>query len=211
MRRRHRQHLNPLKMTALIPREAPLELPEGVEVEVELGCGDGRFIIQRAAQRPRRHHVGLDIREVFLDDARALAVELCGAIPDNLTLAEGNLIVDSDRLFRPGRVARFFINFPDPYFKRRQHNRRWLTLRTLDHLVRALRPGGEVFFQSDVWDVALEAMGLLELHPGLDNAREPWTFFRPDTPYGVRTSRELACLEEGLDIWRMLYVRGDES
>ena len=43
MKRRYRQHVNPLKMTSLVPREAPLSLPSGPEVEIELGCGDARF------------------------------------------------------------------------------------------------------------------------------------------------------------------------
>lgn len=204
--KRHRQHINPLKMTALVPREERLALPHGVEVEVELGCGDGRFIISRAQQNPRGHFVGLDIRELFLDDARALAVELGGTEPANLTLAYTNLLVDAERLFAPQRVRRLFINFPDPWFKRRQHNRRWLTPEILDHLVRALEPGGQVFFQSDVWDLALEALGLLEGNVGLANAREPWTFAR-DNPFGVKSSRELACEEEGLKIWRLLFEK----
>ena len=208
MGKRHRQHINPLKMTALVPREAPLPLPPQQDVEVELGCGDARFILQRALLHPDRQMVGLDIRGVFLDDAHELAEELAGGKPANLTLAETNLIVDADRLFEAGRVRRFYINFPDPWFKRRQHNRRWLTLRTLNPLVRALAPGGEVFFQSDVWDVALEALGLLELHHGLRNLNGPWSFHKTGNPYGVRSSRELACQEEGLDIWRMLFVKG---
>jgi len=194
-------------MTALVPREAPLALPPGVRVEVELGCGDGRFITQRARLHPDRHLVGLDIREVFLDDARELAVELAGAVPDNLTLAEANLIVDAGRLFPPGRVSRFYINFPDPWFKRRQHNRRWLTVRTLDHLVRALDHRGQIFFQSDVWDLGLQALGLLELHPGLQNKNGPWTFHKTGNPFEVTSSRENACEEEGLKIWRMWFER----
>ncbi len=208
MGKRHRQHINPLKMTALVPREAPLSLPEGVPVEVELGCGDARFIIERAGLHPDRHCVGLDIRGLFLDDAHELAAELAGGMPQNLTLAETNLIVDAGRLFADGRVRRFYINFPDPWFKRRQHNRRWLTIRTLNQLVLALTPDGEIFFQSDVWDMALEALGLLELHPGLHNKNGPWTFHKAGNPYVVRSSRELACQEEELQIWRMLFVKG---
>ena len=77
---------------------------------------------------------------------------------DNIELQTSNLIVDLDRLFEQGRVARFHINFPDPWFKARQHNRRWLSDEAVAHLVAALQEGGEIFFQSDVWDLALEAL-----------------------------------------------------
>ena len=67
MRKRLRQHVNPLKMTSLVARDTPLALPTGKRVEVELGCGDAHFLLQRAGQHPERHFIGLDIREEFLD------------------------------------------------------------------------------------------------------------------------------------------------
>ena len=201
--KRHRQHLNPLKMTALVPRGAPLPLPADRLVEVELGCADARFCLERAAADPAALLVGLDIREVFLADAREALAEL-GL--DNVWLEESNFIVDMDRLFEPGSVARFFINFPDPWFKRRQRNRRWLTDEAVGHLVRALRPGGEVFFQSDVWDLVLEALAMLEACDALENVRGPWTF-HGDSPFQARSTREVICTEEEKPIWRLLYKK----
>ena len=203
MGKRHRQHLNPLKMTVLVPRERCLELPPGAIVEAELGCGDARFIAHRARTLPHRHFVGLDIREAFLQDAR----ELDGDLPPNLVLACSNLSVDAPLLFPPARVRRFYVNFPDPWFKRRQHNRRWLTQQVLAQLVDALEPGGELFYQSDVWPLALEALGLLEGEPRLRNRQGEWSFTR-DNPYlPVRSSRELSCQVEGLRVWRALFFK----
>ena len=124
----------------------------------------------------------------------------------NIRLEPSNLIVDADRLFSPARIHRFYINFPDPFFKARQHRRRWLTPSTLRHLVLALTPRGEIFFQSDVWDIALEAFSLLEGEDALENKCGPWTFLRSN-PFGVRSSREVACLKDQLKIWRMIFVR----
>ncbi len=203
MRKRHRQHLNPLKMTALVAREAPLELPPGRPVEVELGCGDARFTIERAGHRPEALCVGLDIRELFLQDARELQAE---AGVDNVHLEASNFLVDIDRLFEPGRVDRFFVNFPDPWFKRRQRNRRWLTAEAIDHMARALVPGGELFFQSDVWDITIETFALLEACEALRNTRGPWTF-HGDSPFEARSTREVICTDEGKQIWRLLFKK----
>jgi tRNA (guanine-N7-)-methyltransferase len=203
MTRRYRQHVNPLKMTSLVPREAPLELPCGPEVEVELGCGDAQFLIQRAECAPDRHFVGLDIRDEFMAFGRE-AIEQRGL--ENIELQASNLIVDMDRLFERGRVARFYINFPDPWFKARQHNRRWLSDEAVGHLVAALQEGGEIFFQSDVWDLSLEALSVLEASEALYNAAGEWTFTR-DNPFEAHSSREVACEESARTIWRLLYVR----
>ena len=202
MKKRYRQHINPLAMSSLAPRQ-PLQLGEADRVVVELGCADARFLIELARHRapPNTLHLGLDIRLAFIEEGLAAAAEL-----GNVRLETCNLIVDTPHLFAPGRVAEFYINFPDPWFKRRQQNRRWLTSETLDHLVRALRPGGRIFFQSDVWTVALEALGLFERHDALHNDCGAWTWLR-ENPYPARSTRELLCLRDGLPIWRLLFVR----
>jgi tRNA (guanine-N7-)-methyltransferase len=203
MRKRYRQHVNPLKMTSLVPRQEPLDLPDGPAVEVDLGCGDARFLIERARSHPDRLFVGLDIREEFLQYGLE---EVARLELDNVQLCTSNLIVDLEQMFDDGRVHRFHINFPDPWFKARQHNRRWLDEQSLDHLVRSLEEGGELFFQSDVWSLTIEALSLLEANPGLYNACGEWTFLR-ESPFEERSSRELACLEAKMQIWRLLFVR----
>lgn len=203
MTKRLRQHLNPLKMTALVPRQAPLDLPREGPVEVELGCGDARFIIQLARRNPDVHYVGLDVRQGFLDEGQE---EICRLGLPNIQLELSNLMVDAPRLFPHGRVRRFHVNFPDPWFKERHKNRRWLDAEILSHLVPALEMRGELFFQSDVWDLALEALALFEAHDGLVNTEEPWTFLRAN-PFGVRTSREEAVDREGLRTWRLRFTR----
>lgn len=203
MKKRYRQHVNPLKMTSLVPREELLDLPSGPTVEVELGCGDAQFLIELARRYPDRLFVGLDIRPEFFQPGQE-AIDRHGL--DNCQLHYANLIVDGDTLFEPGRIFRFHINFPDPWFKSRQHNRRWLTEQTLEALVRALEEGGEIFFQSDVWSITLETLSLLEGHALLFNACGEWTFLKKN-PFGIQSSRELACQREGREIWRLLFVR----
>ena len=46
----------------------------------------------------------------------------CGL--DNVRCVFANMSVDMPRLFAPASVRRFFLNFPDPWFKSRQHKRR---------------------------------------------------------------------------------------
>ena len=82
------------------------------------------------------------------------------------------------------------------------------------HSVRPARrvtPDGELLFQSDVFDLALDAMAVLEQEPGLRNVRGEWSFL-PQNPYGVQSLREVRVQERGLPVWRMLYRRsGDEA
>ena len=71
-----------------------------------------------------------------------------------------------------------------------------------------LRPGGDLLVQSDVWDIALDAMAVIEgRDDAFENVRGPWSFWRGPNPFGVRSWRESHCEDEGLPIWRILYRR----
>jgi tRNA (guanine-N7-)-methyltransferase len=203
MKKRYRQHVNPLKIANLVPRNSTLELPNDAVVDVELGCGDAQFIIDLAQKYPDRIFIGIDIREEFLNKGRK-CIDRLGLT--NIHLHTSNLIVDSNRLFIPNRVNRFYINFPDPWFKQRQHNRRWLNVESLDHLINCLSLTGQIFFQSDVWSISLEALALFEANRLLTNRCGEWTFLR-ENPFSVRSTRERLCVEENLPIWRMLFTR----
>jgi len=202
-KRRVRHHVNPLGERYLVPRAEPLALPPG-EVEVELGCADALFLFERARVRPAATLVGVEIREKLVKQVNRLAAEQ-GLT--RLSAVFANMNVELPFLFPDRSLDRVFINFPDPWFKRRHHNRRVVDPELIESLHRKLRPGGELFFQSDVFDLALDALATLEEADRLfANTAGPWSFLR-DNPYGARSLREVRCQERGVRIWRMLYRR----
>src|SRR5579883_1831193 len=116
---RLRQHTNPLTLANLEPRGSRLELPADREVEVEIGCGDARFLVERALVRPEAHLVGVEIRREFVELAR----ERAAAAGVTVELVVTNVNVDLCTLFAEASMSRAFVNFPDPWFKRRHQKR----------------------------------------------------------------------------------------
>ena len=201
---RIRQHVNPLKSDLLeiagVPRVAPAP---GQALEVELGCAEAHFLIDRAAAQPETLLVGVEIRRELVE-----AVNLDGARRGfgNLRAVFANISVDLPRLFAEGSVRRFFLNFPDPWFKSRQHKRRVISPGLIAELARALEPGGELYVMTDIFALALDAMAALEESPFYESAVGAWTFARAN-PYGAKSRRERQCEQEGARIWRLLYHR----
>ncbi len=200
---RVRHHVNPLGLPFVNRRVSRLPLPDDVELEVELGCADARFLFERAPAHPETLFIGLEIREPLVDEVNQRAA--AERVP-NVRAFFSQVNLDLDQLFSDGRLARVFVNFPDPWFKRRHHKRRVVTPELADTICRKLRPGGELFFQSDVFDLALDALAVLEAEPRLHNLDGPWSFTR-ENPYGAKSLREVRCEERGLRIWRMRYRR----
>src|SRR5687768_8337064 len=117
---RHRHHVNPLKMTFFARQATQLELPPGREVEVELGCAEAQFLFERAAARPDLVPIGLEIREELCAEVNERARR--EGSPVRAVFCHANLELPD--LFPPASVTRFFVNFPDPWFKRRHKKRR---------------------------------------------------------------------------------------
>jgi tRNA (guanine-N7-)-methyltransferase len=199
---RIRQHVNPnLAHFARFRGERPAL--DGRPIELEVGCADAQFLFERAAREPARQYVGLEIREdlVGLVNRRARML----AVPVHAVFCQAQLHLTE--IFPPGAVDRVYINFPDPWFKRRHHGRRMVDEMLAAGSAVVTRSGAEVFVQSDVWDIALDAMSAFERDDRFVNQAGEWTFWRDGNPYGVRSWREQNAEQTGLTIWRILYRR----
>ena len=202
---RIRQHVNPLRSDYLqIPLE-PLDLPRDRPIEVELGSAEAFFLMERAVEDRGRSYVGVEIRRELVtqsnDQCRDKGL-------DRVRSVFANMSVDLPRLFPPRSVSRFFINFPDPWFKYRQRKRRVVGEDLLCQLFELLEPYGEILVATDIFDIALDAMTVLEWEAPrrFVNLHEPWSFLRA-SHFAARSFRERLCEREGIRIWRLAYRR----
>lgn len=204
--RKIRQHVNPLGEHFMRVRARPAQRPAGLaptcRVEVELGCADAEFSFQLAANHPDWLVVGVEIREPCLDRNRERVRQL-GL--ENLVFAYSNLNVDLDQVFAPRSVDCFHLLFPDPWFKERHRKRRVIEPELVRVIASQLRPGGELHVASDVWEVALEIMEVVEGCPQLRNRIAPWSFWRGN-PFDAQSRREETTLRREQRVWRMRYV-----
>jgi len=200
---RIRQHVNPKDLFFETFRGERPVLPVDRAVEIEIGCADAQFLFERAAIDPDRVYVGLEIREDFVElvNKRARA----SRAPVHAVFCQAQLHMAE--IFPPGRVDRVYINFPDPWFKRRHRERRMVDPALVDGVALATRSGGDVFVQTDIWELAIDAMSALERDGRFANDAGEWTFWRAGNPYGVRSWREQHAEEHGLPIWRLRYHR----
>jgi tRNA (guanine-N7-)-methyltransferase len=200
---RIRQHVNPLGLHFEQFRGERPALAAGRAIELEIGCAEAQFLFERAMRDPARTYVGLEIRRDLVELVNRKSRELGVPVQAVFCHAQLHLV----ELFAPASVERVYVNFPDPWFKRRHQKRRMVDAVLADGIARVARPGGEVFVQTDVWDIALDAMTVFERDGRFGNAADEWSFWRAGNPYGVRSWREQNAEETGLMIWRMLYRR----
>jgi tRNA (guanine-N7-)-methyltransferase len=201
---RIRQHVNP-KQLHFERFRGQLPPLDGRLVEVEIGCADAQFLFERAARDPSRLYVGLEIREEWVLEVNKRAAETHAPVHAVFCHAQLHMGL----IFAPGSVERVYVNFPDPWFKRKHQDRRMVDGVLADQIADAVRPGAEVFVQTDVWDLAIDGMSTFDgdLDERFENAAGPWSFWKQGNPYGVRSWREENAEATGLPVWRILYQR----
>lgn len=200
--------IDPYAHCPRLPLEGPVDLNTlvtGEWLEVDVGPGRGTFVIERAEAEPRAAVVGLEVRRKWatLVDER-LAKRGLGkrarVFAEDAKAALGRIVPDAC-------VKRLYLHFPDPWWKKRHEKRLVMGDVFLNEVARLLEPGGELFVQSDVWDIALDALATFDGDPRFVNSTDEWCFWRGGNPYGVRSWREQNAEETGLPIWRILYRR----
>jgi tRNA (guanine-N7-)-methyltransferase len=176
-------------------REAPRVL--------DLGCGNGRFLIASAIARPDWDHLGVELvpQAVRFASLRAGQRGL-----RNVKFAWGDATEFLLERCAPRSVDEVHLYHPQPYFDAGKRGRRQLAPAPLLAIHRALRPNGLFVFQTDNAAYARYARAIV---PALFEWRElegPW----PDAPRG-RTLREVVARARGLAIVRAEARRRDLS
>ncbi len=115
-------------------------------VEVEIGCGKGRFILSESADRPYVNFLGIERARKYL---RISLDRLNRGGQSNVRMMCADAEFCLHQLIPKQSVQIFHIYFPDPWPKARHHKRRLVKPPVAQLLRDALVPGGEVRIASD--------------------------------------------------------------
>jgi tRNA (guanine-N7-)-methyltransferase len=119
-------------------------------LRLEIGFGAGEHLLQRAIENPAVGFIGC---EAYQDGVARLVSDVIDSGVENIRIHAGDAI---DLLARlpAGAVDRIDLLYPDPWPKRRQRKRRFISDERLAALARVLKPGGSFRFATDIDDYA---------------------------------------------------------
>lgn len=167
-------------------------------IHIEVGSGMGKFITTLAQQNPHINYVAIErdknviIR--VLDKVRELNLT-------NIKLLCNDAVILTD-YFRQGEVDRIYLNFSDPWPKKR-HAKRRLTYRSFLALYQQiLREDGELHFKTDnrgLFAYSLESMSQF----GMYFTKINLNLHQEDDGDNIPTEYEHKFAEKGSRIYRM--------
>jgi len=153
-----------------LPKEKTLRdanIPEGSPVVMEIGFGNGDFLVQQAQLHPDWILVGA---EIYLPGvAKAVArLEDAGVVErTRITQLPAQFVMEHQ--VSAESLDGIFINHPDPWPKKKHHKRRIIQKDFAALTVTRLKPGGFIKLASDIEDLAEWMREILDQTPGLQN------------------------------------------
>jgi tRNA (guanine-N7-)-methyltransferase len=184
----------PLPFPAIFGRTAPVEL--------EVGVGKGRFLIDAATRHPETDFLGLEWSVKHLRIARDRAANRGLA---NLRLHRGDARHVLASLVADGALARVHVYCPDPWPKKRHHKRRLFVPETTRHLERVLRPGGYLNVSTDFSEYFEAIVAVIGEVTRLVRAEDPG--LADEAAESGRTNYETKYLAAGRTIHRATWRR----
>ena len=183
----------------------PDALFEGVgQVELEIGCGKGLFLLRESQARPDVGFIGIEWSAKY---SRYAAQRIAKREVRNARVFHGDARAITPR-FPVASFAAVHLYFPDPWWKQRHKKRRILDSAFVEELVRLLPAGGEFHFATDVEEYYRIGLATLAEHRQMRRRDDP-PVHEPEDDLDYPTNFERKYRLEGRAIHRALFARVD--
>ncbi len=177
------------------------ELSSLDNIYLEIGSGKGEFLIKMAKKFPKLSFIGV---EKNVTCAGITAKKMVEADVKNAKL----IYADAQQLlpnFKDGSVKTIFLNFSDPWPKKRHHKRRLTSDLFLKEYLRVLAKGGRLIFKTDNSDLFKDSLEYFEnssfkLISYTEN-------YLGDDEFDTSTEYEEFFRKEGTPIKRVIYEK----
>ncbi len=179
--------------TILQPLHLPDHFPTPQPLEVELGCGDGSFIVEWAQRNPGRNLIGVErlSGRVQKPAKRGHRLGLT-----NLSLVRIEIGYFLEHLLPPASADAIHVYFPDPWPKAKHAKNRLVNERFTALARRALKPGGVVHLRTDHGEYFEQMLAVFradqaftETEPPAELAAVTTDFEREFNAQGIPTNR----------------------
>jgi len=173
----------------------PLDIKDSI---VEIGFGRGDTLVELSKKYPDRTVIGFELSGISIEKAFARIKK------ENL---KNVFIVNMDAfwgfhfLIPDESITRIYMNFPDPWFKKRHRKRRLTSKRNLLMYAKKLKKGGKIRILTDYYPLAEDTIAL-----AAETGVYQEEFRVIEKPFPV-TKYALKAIEEGREIYEIILTR----
>ncbi|MEC8957184.1 MAG: tRNA (guanosine(46)-N7)-methyltransferase TrmB [Nitrospinota bacterium] len=172
-------------------------------IKLEIGFGMGNFLIEMAAKEPASNFIGIDF---YHKGIRKLMTRIKKLQLENIRVVYGDIRSKIPMLFKDRELNTVYINFPDPWPKKRHFKRRLIKPEFIKQLAQKLNLEGITYLATDNESYALEILEYFNAEKLFQNIDSQQGFLkeRIDLP---KTKYEKNFINAGEKIFYLEYMR----
>ena len=172
-------------------------------LKLEIGFGMGNFLIEMAAKEPDSNFIGIDF---YHKGIRKIMTRIKNLQLENIRIVYGDIRNKISILFQDGELDTVYINFPDPWPKKRHVKRRLIKPEFICQLAKKLGAEGKACLATDSESYAYEMLDYFNSEIRFQNMDENLGFLkeRVDLP---KSKYEKNYINAGEKIFYLEYSR----
>jgi tRNA (guanine-N7-)-methyltransferase len=166
-------------------------------INVEIGCGKGKFIYESALKNPKSNYIGIEKFDSVI--VRALEKLILEPL-DNIKLIrfDATHILD---IFDQAEIDHLYLNFSDPWPKRRHEKRRLTSPRFLNKYHQILKDGALIEMKTDNYPLFEYSMMMFNHHNQYDIMDMSLDLYQALPTNNIQTEFEMKFVEENKPIY----------
>ena len=172
-------------------------------IKLEIGFGMGNFLIEMAAKEPASNFIGIDF---YHKGIRKLMTRIKKLQLENIRVVYGDIRSKIPILFKDSELNTIYINFPDPWPKKRHIKRRLIKPKFIKQLAQKLSLEGKTYLATDSESYAYEMLEYFNAETLFQNLNSQQGFLkeRINLP---KTKYEKNFINAGEKIFYLEYMR----
>ena len=172
-------------------------------LKLEIGFGMGNFLIEMAAKEPDSNFIGIDF---YHKGIRKIMTRIRNLQLENIRIVYGDIRSKISILCQDGELETVYINFPDPWPKKRHIKRRLIKPEFINQLAQKLDLEGSVYLATDSESYAYEMLNYFNAETLFQNLDDNQGFIkeRIDLP---KSKYEKNFINAGEKVFYLEYLR----
>ena len=185
----------------LLPLDLKAVFGNGNDCLLEIGFGDGDFLVESALRNPGNNYLGLEIKKRRVNKAVKRARRQRAV---NVRFIHMDAEIAAGEIFRPDSFSTAYINFPDPWPKDRHKQHRIINRGFLKKLSGIMKQRANLEIASDHGEYVLNTLDTMRNIAMFDTVY-PEPGYISDIPDRTETSYEKEFRAEGRQIHYMKF------
>ena len=168
---------------------------------LEIGSGKGQFLVDMAKKFPNLTFIGVE-RNVTCSGFTAKKLVENEIKNAKLVFADAAQMMPS---IKDGSIETIFLNFSDPWPKKRHTKRRLTSESFLSEYYRVIKKGGKLIFKTDNYDLFTYTLEIINVS-SFKLVEANYSYDGSD-PFDTQTEYEMNFRSKGMPIYRLILEK----